>query len=337
MEDLAVEEAKLLIKNYSEARRNSKKWKQLTRFGPANSPIQISVEHGETLILISRSSHTIEVYPKKSLQKRGQIRRNIILLYTIFDLWNIINPFHYSGISEKVYKKVYYMFYSTLFPDGAVDKIIENLVENDIRVDFGNRICMGFAEFYDGFFEFLDNNTRSTLASEYIHFASQLLRLANELDWNNGVNLYSKTHLDTIKGPSYWPWMVKIFKSNKEKSANIPKMLTEPTDVHVSERLLTRKPFKPVDKENFNIRKLEKIMSERLVKKFRPETLRKNSQMLRKTKSQDKKAVTFYSNYIDKINPLSPMIKTTRSRQNILECVIDGRKMLKQQGKLNDL
>ena len=96
---------------------------------------------------------------------------------------------------------------------------------------------------------------------------------------------------------------------------------------------------KPVDRENFNIRKLEKVVSENLLKRrFKLESFEKYNQIKdkpEKTKKNkffaivDRRARTFYSNYIEKISPLSSLYSVTRGRADILESVISGRKNIK--------
>ena len=122
--------------------------------------------------------------------------------------------------------------------------------------------------------------------------------------------------------------MINIIKNQGDrfkKELEVPNMIKIPIDIRVSERLLVRKPLKPVDKENFNVRKLEKVMSMRLLKEYKQQA-RASTHSQSRVKIQDKKQFTFYSNHLDKISPLSSIIKQNRSKSNILEKIIDGRK-----------
>ena len=124
--------------------------------------------------------------------------------------------------------------------------------------------------------------------------------------------------------------MLTLLKNSEKKfkkSDNIPSLMRG-CDIKVSERLLIRKPLKPVDRENFNVRKLEKLMNMQMMKEFKQQATRCNTQSQARLKIQDKKLLTFYSNHLDKISPLSCLIKQNRTRSNVLEKVIDGRKTL---------
>ena len=60
------------------------------------------------------------------------------------------------------------------------DLIIEKYIFIDKKVDFAGKTWLGFADFYDGFFEFLDSYTTSTLSTEYIHFSKVLISSLQE-------------------------------------------------------------------------------------------------------------------------------------------------------------
>ena len=328
MDDIIVEEAKILSRNYSENRINTKKWKLFIKEEPTRIPIQIIEELGENILLISRNSIIIDAYKSRDLYKRGKIRRNFNLLKAILELWKIVNPFHLPGISEKVYKRFYYIIYSTINKDVYQEETLIDVINKDARVDFDIGQCLGFNDFFDGIFEFIDCNTRSTLSCEYCHVANHLCMIANDITWGSGINLHSKTHINGQSKQIYHKWMQDLLNINiKNKSQLLPKIMKTPTNLPVSNRLITKYELKKIDTDNFNLKKFEKIKSERVFKKSNHDLLKQNSR-IKKVKSLDRKAKTFYSNYIDKISPLSSIIKSTRAQQNILENVIDGRKAL---------
>lgn len=331
MDHCVFEEAKILSRDYSLIRISKKKWRISHKTQPTQNSITFPQENPQ-IVLISRNLSQVEGYTLKSLQKRCQLRRNSQLLKSILNFWNKINPFNLLGISEKVYKTLFNILYSKLVKDSFNQQQIETMVKVDTGLDFAGKSFLPFCEFYDGIFEFIDSNTRSKLLSEYCYFVNQLINFCEDSGWSDGLNLYSKIHING-KSPSYAPWMQDILKLNKSKTQIIPKMLRTSADIRVSPRLLSKKKFKPVDRDNFNIRKLEKIMSEKILKRrFKTDSLKSPASTNRlKSKPHDRKAMTFYSNYIEKISPISSLHSVSRGKNNILECVINGRKNIKVQ------
>ena len=328
MDDLILEEANFLSRNYSELRSKSKKWKVFSKVEVARNPIQRLEQGQEMLILVSRDSMKIDAYKPRFLHKRSELRRNTNLFKSVTNIWEIINPFHLPTVSDKVYKRFYTSVYKAVVKDTYEENHILSMVETDFYIDFSGlqKNNIGFSSFFDGFFELIDCNTRSLLSSEYCHMAKVLYTVAEEIEWG-GVSLHSKLHVNASTKQAYHPWMVEILKNNQAKQTpKIPKMLKTPLEVCVSPRLLFRKKKGYIDKENFNLRKIEKIMTERMMKKFKPDVFQVSTKNLRRIKSQDRKALTFYSNYLDKISPLSTLLTTSRSKEGILESVIDGRK-----------
>lgn len=335
MDHYVIDEAKILARDYSNLRVNKKKWLVSHTVQTMQDSIVFQQDSPQS-VHISRNLNEVEVYLVKSLYKRAQIRRNSTLFRNILQLWNKINPFNLTGISEKVYKTLYSILYSKIIKDAFEQVQIVDMVKVDMAIDFCGKKFLTFMEFYDGLFEFIDCNTRSKLLSEYCHMANQLIAFCDDSGWSDGLNLYSKLHIHG-KASAYSQWMLDILKRDKVKNRVIPKMLRTSADFMVSPRLLSQKKFKPIDRENFNIRKLEKIMSEKFLKRrFKPETLKSPSTNKRlKIKTHDRKAMTFYSNYIEKISPISSMRSMPRSKKsNILECVISGRKNIKMQETL---
>ena len=336
MNELINEEAKILSRNYSDARKLSKKWKLYTKVEKTDNLIQWVKEKDDLVVLISQNSSTVDAYKSKSLFKRQNLRRNENLLKKVLDFWETINPNHLPGISTKVYKKLYLTIYSQILKD-VDDELLPKMVKQDSLIDFNNKTFAGFNDFYDGLFEFIDCNTKSSLLWEYWNFANSLCIIVDDIRWGGNVNIFSKVHIEIPFKQFYHSWMVEIIKAKKKTNEGVlPVMLKSSNQVKVSERLLMKKKVKSLDKNNFNIRKLEKVMSEKLVKTFKPEVFRTGSKNFVKENPKDRKGTTFYSNYIEKISPLSSMIKNSRPKNNILEYVIDGRKTTNNKQKIDN-
>jgi hypothetical protein len=324
MEHEILEEAKMLSRDYSPLRRNSKKWK----FSSNPEAIQDSITFlPPNLVQISRDLKTSEIYSLISLEKRLLIRKNPKLLKNLQKLWQNVNPFHLPGISEKVYQALLKVLYLRLSKDLFDFGQLDQMVKTDLLIDFSGGSCLTFAEFYDGIFELIDSQTKSRLPSEYCHLATQILMACEETSWSDRVNLFSKIHVGQKKH-YLAPWMVQALKEKE----SLPKVLKTPAEFRVSPRLLRKKQVKMIDRENFNIRKLEKNFSEKILKKrFQLESPKNEIVKKNRKVKNDRKAVTFYSNYIEKISPLSSIYSASRGRNDILESVIKGRKNFKVQ------
>lgn len=328
------QEAKILSRDYSMMRKSNKKWKICSRLEAVQDSIFIGKDVSQ--VQISRDFKTVDVYLVKALEKRLRLKRNKKIFECGCKLWEVVNPFRLGGISGKVYKAIFKSIYIGISKDLYTDSQIDSMVQNDFCVDFDGGTCLGFVEFYDAVFEVVDTVTKSKLILEYVKVANQVNSLCEELSWSNGINLYSKTHIDGKK-KMLAPWMTQLLKSNEEKE--LPKVLKSSTVLPLPNRLLKVAQAKPVDRENFNIRKLEKVVSENLLKRrFKLESFEKYNQTKEKPEKMkkkkglvivDRKARTFYSNYIEKISPLSSLYSVTRGRTDILESVISGRKNIK--------
>ena len=326
-----LEEIEMLTKPYSKLRTNSKKWKIFSRNEITDQSVHTYKEAGTTIVVLSRTLGVVDGYKAKLLFRRGLLRRNPGLFKIIHDLWELINPFKLSGISQKVYQNIFTAIYKIVLKDSYDLNEIENCVNIDRNVDFSGRTWLGFADFYYGMFEYLDSCTKSMLSTELTQFLKTLCVALQDKKWSFNVNLYTKVHTQSEIRPLVHGWMVDLIKrleGKGKKSEEVPNLIRFPNEIRVSERLLTRKPRKPVDRENFNVIKLEKMMNMQLLREYKQQGFRGFTQSQSRTKFQEKKPFTYYSNYLEKINPLSCMIKQSRSRSSVLEKVIEGRKTI---------
>lgn len=330
MDNVVMEEAEILTRPYSKFRINSKKWRFFCRNEECEEPIRTSKIDRQLVITVTRDTKVCEGYKAKVLYKRAMVRRNFGLFRLVRKLWRLINPFNLSGISQKVYERIYMAIYRVVLKEKSEDVPIEYFVRNDRVVDFGDRTWLGFAGFYDGLFEFLDSCAYGVLSTEYSLIMKNINNALVDKKWSANVNLFSKIHTSPDCRVQYHPWMVEMVKAEDHRAKRpdeIPDLIKAPSEFRVSDRLLIRKPAKPIDRENFNVIKLEKMMSQQLLKEYK-QGLRTITQSHTRIKIQDKKMHTFYSNHLEKISPLSSLLKQNRSRSNVLEKVIDGRKTL---------
>ena len=111
----------------------------------------------------------------------------------------MINPFHLSGISKKVYIRLYkyiYFYYLNTTSDLSQS---EDFAIADCEVDFNGQPCLSFMDFYNGLFECTDFFTKSFLASEYVRFVLNLKEKLESCFWFNGLDLHNKLHVDCNK------------------------------------------------------------------------------------------------------------------------------------------
>jgi len=326
MDIYVLEEANNLIKPYSILRTSGSKWKLSTQNTQNPQPITIHKDFSITEIQINKNQN-LDIYKPSWLHKRSQIRHNPGLFKIFQHVWETINPYKFCGISEKVY----FSFFSFAYKETKRDfEFLDRSIHIDKKADFGTKTWLGFSELYNSVFEFLDTYTKSTASIEYIFLLKSILSALQDSKWCSSINLYSKLHLPPDAKPVYHNWMMYIIKS-KEKlfgKEEVPDLIKSPNEFHVSERLLRKKTMKPVDRENFNVRKLEQIMNAHLIKGFKQGVTRGSTQNTARVRYVDNKQGTFYHNHLQKISPLSVVLKQSRSKGNILEKVIDGRKTM---------
>lgn len=327
MDSEFLEEAEYLGRPYSILRTTGQKWKFLTSEKQNSNLITVQKQFSSTEIQINKNQN-LDVYKPSRLNKRSQIRKNPALFKVFQLVWESINPFRLCGISDKVYFHFFFLAYKQTKRDNL--EILERNILIDKKVDFGQKTWLGFAELYDSVFEFLDAYTKSTASIEYIFLLKSILLALQDSKWCSSINLYSKLHLTPYAKPVYHPWMIHLIKAQEKKffKEQVPDLIKNPSEVHVSERLLKKKTMKPVDRENFNVRKLEKMMNAQLIKGFKQGVNRCATQNTARLRMTEKKISTFYYNHLQKISPLSCILKQSRSKGNILEKVIDGRKTM---------
>ena len=322
-----LEEAHNLIKPYSILRTSGSKWKLSTLNTQNSEAIKIHKNHSTTEIQINKNQN-LDIYKPSRLHKRSQIRQNLGLFKVFQQVWETINPYKFCGISEKVYFSFFSLAYKQTNRDCT--ELLDRSIQIDKKSDFGAKTWLGFSELYDSVFEFLDAYTKSTASIEYIFLLKSILSALQDSKWCSSINLFSKLHLSPNAKPVYHSWMMHIMKVQEKKfgKEEVPDLIKIPNEFHVSERLLKRKAFKPVDRENFNVRKLEQMMNVHLIKGFKQGVGRGSTQNTARVRYVDKKQGTFYYNHLQKISPLSVVLKQSRSKGNILEKVIDGRKTM---------
>ncbi|OMJ73280.1 hypothetical protein SteCoe_28062 [Stentor coeruleus] len=330
MDNIVVDEADYLSINYSPLRVSGKKWRSTQKNESCSEKVRFVKDPTGTMAFISRNGLSVDCYRVNKLYKRALIRRNYGVFKSAQKLWELVNPFKLAGISEKVYSSLYTAIYKLLLKDNFDITVVERYINQDKKIDFWDKSWAGFSDFYDGLFELIDSNTHSQSTIEYAQLIKTMVLSLQDMKWSLNLNLYSKLHIQNDVKPCYHHWMIMYIKCQEKsfkKIDEVPNLIKLPNEIQVSERLLVKKPAKPVDRENFNLRKLEQMMNVQLLKEFK-HGLRCTTQSHARLKTFEKKPNTFYSNYLDKISPLSSMIKQTRTRPNVLEKVIDGRKTL---------
>lgn len=327
MDSILLEEGHILSRNYSSLRTGVKKWRSFKSEEPNAQKIRSSKDTINSIIYISRNGTSVEGYKSSNLYKRSQLRRNFIIFKCTQYLWELINPFKLVGISEKIYHNLYLALCQYTLKDNFNETLADQHINTDKKIDFGANSWLNFSHFYDGFFEFIDSNTNGTSAIEYIRLIKTLTSVIQDMKWSLRLNLYSKLHIPNDIKATYHPWMMEYIKSQDgpfKKFEDVPNLIKQPNDIQISERLLVKKPLKPVDRENFNVRKLEQMMNMNLMKEYKHGNRGAQSQV--RLRNPDKKTSTYYSNHLEKISPLSTILKHSRSRQDVLEKIIKKRK-----------
>ena len=326
MDPYILEEASLLSREYSLLRKTGIKWLfKSEKLSDKNDESQ-KIETYNPFITVNRGD-LAESYKTSHLLKRSHLRRNLALVKIFQHIWEIINPIKIAGISEKVYFSFFELAYSRTKREGF--ESIERFIQIDRRVDFKGKTWLGFSDLYDSVFEFLDTYTKGKASIEYILLLKSIHLTLQDYKWCGHLNLYSKLHVPSDAKNVYSNWMFSVLRTSEKKfhKEEVPDLIRIPMDFHVSERLLKKRVVKPVDRENFNVKKLEQMMKMQFIKEFK-QYPRSSTQNTARNKFLDKKICTFYNGHLDKISPLSCVLKQSKSKPSIIEKVIDGRKTM---------
>jgi len=218
-----LEEVRGLCKDYSPLRRNAGKWRVRREergldFGEGD---KVVVGRNEALIYINRpSDHSQDVYHSSSLLTRSSLRHNSALFQSLQRLWHLINPYHLKSISKKVFAQLLDLTARHIL---VIDpKLSAEFIVKDLELDYGARKGLVFCEFYDAFFELLDNAARSRLVTEYILLVRKLcLRLEEENPFPT-LDFHSKLHETDSPRRSYRPWMRAAISQLTRSQANSP-------------------------------------------------------------------------------------------------------------------
>lgn len=147
--------------------------------------------------------HSIDVYKRSHLLKRLQIKRHEQLFKAIQNLWILFNPFHLKSISKTIYVALSEFIYKDAIAPVQSAKLSRKYALHDAEIDFGNHNGLTFIEFYDSFFECLDNLTKSALASEYSRMTKAIFSDVMSAVFFKSLKLNSKLHLNDPPRQSY--------------------------------------------------------------------------------------------------------------------------------------
>jgi hypothetical protein len=312
-EDL-FEEAKLMSIEYSTLRSGFSKWRSFKyksdRY-PENEISLQKISEDKYFLIYSKSRSIIQGLLYSSVEKRLSIKQSRLLFFAIRRLWEILNPFHLSAISKKVYHRLLTFIYFNYLNCTSEASHSEEYAFEDTEIDFRGQSALGYVEFYEGVFECVDYFTKSYLVSEYARFVNNLTDKLVTSFWFNGLDLHSRIHIDQEK-PLFAPWMTGFLKVPK-KNTN----LLNQQKVKVSQRLLL-KPEHIIDKKQ-NV-----ILEKRINKLSRMQSVPIKYIVLNRTAQTAEKSKRSRPSTREK-----PQAKRTlkfRRHSHILEDVIEGRK-----------
>ena len=218
-----AEEVQNLCKDYSPLRRSTGKWRIRSVGNAQNDGGAVSVQFGknEALIHINRpSDHSIDTYHSASLLVRSSLRHNPALFQSLQRLWHLINPYHLKSISKRVFGQLLDLAARHIL---MIDpKISTEYILKDLELDYERRKGLVFCEFYDAFFELLDNAAKSRLATEYVLLVRKLcLRLEEENPFPT-LDFHNKLHETDSPRRPYRAWMRTTISHLTRSQANSP-------------------------------------------------------------------------------------------------------------------
>ncbi|CAG9333097.1 unnamed protein product [Blepharisma stoltei] len=349
MEDLNFElslshEVNIITRNYSPMRLCNHKW--LLSHNESFEVKQFLIEYKEVsdeqiIIISDPKKHSVDVYKRSHILRRLQVKRNEYLFKAIYSFWTLINPFRLRAISKQIYINTSEFIYRDAIAPVQSEKLSKKYALQDAEIDFGPNHGLTFTEFYDSFFNCLDNLTKSALASEYSRMTKAIHADILNASFFKTIRLNSKLHLTEPHRQCYSIWMEPYLKAvvsfkDKRASTSAQNLLSKDLTSHFSPTLLTRTAMKNTRTHgDLLLRKIEnmtktydsdyfkiKIRSPR----SRPiqSTAGDGEKRIKKIKKEPKKL-----DVLNKTNPLSTeIVKSGWKGSTIIEGVIQGRKVL---------
>ena len=198
--DSVLYEAVIHSVDYSNLRRNNKKWEfeqmiisaVLEKFRSSNKiTIQIIRDiSGRSAILLQRKRGENTFILLSEFINRIKIKRNREIFNHIYAIWTSVNPNHVKILKRSLYTQIVTSLFSSY--KGIV-----------------------FSQFYDSIFELIDNGVRSTELSDYLQTAHRIQQSIFNAPW------FKTCHPDfkIIKDPrpTYHSWMLPYFTQNKSQ------------------------------------------------------------------------------------------------------------------------
>lgn len=299
---------------YSAIRSGFSKWRSFKykseRFPDNEISIQ-KISDEKYFLIYSKSRNIIQGILYSSIEKRLSIKQSKLVFFAIRRLWELLNPFHLSGINHKVYHRLLTFIYFNYLNCTSESLHSEEYAIEDTEVDFRGQSSLGFIEFYQGVFECTDYFTKSYLISEYSRFINTLTEKLISNFWFNGLDLHSRIHIEYEKAPLS-PWMTTYLKPPKKNQT-----LLNQNKVKVSQRLLN-KPEHIIDKSE-NI-----ILEKRINKLSRMQSVPIKYIVLNRTSQSPERNVRSRPGTRGK--PQQKRTMKFRRNSNILEDVIEKRK-----------
>ena len=218
--DSVLYEAVIHSVDYSNLRRNTKKWEfeqmiisaVLEKFRSSNKiTIQIIRDiSGRSAILLQRKRGENTFILLSEFINRIKIKRNREIFNHIYAIWTSVNPNHVKILKRSLYTQIVTSLSRSLFHNcSSID------IENDVNLDFSSYKGIVFSQFYDSIFELIDNGVRSTELSDYLQTAHRIQQSIFNAPW------FKTCHPDfkIIKDPrpTYHSWMLPYFTQNKSQ------------------------------------------------------------------------------------------------------------------------
>lgn len=216
-EEALIREVLLLAAPYSPLRHDSSKWRcEALACGQVCDRVRTQdsaivtlfiTRPGDPAFLVSRGGQDEEFYRLADIAERLAVKRSADVFQSLYTVWRYVNPTRKKTISKEVYLKLTEIAATSLGLHFS-----SHYALHDMRLDFRSRSTLLFRDFYDSFFQLLDNSSPAKAPSEYVKQVAAVCNgLLNSKWYKQRAPASGSSSIDTRR--AFDAWMLPFFHS----------------------------------------------------------------------------------------------------------------------------